>query len=136
MQNIFSNIRNYGGWIFFGLVLLAIGIGCILTAQWFLGGVVLIITALFAVAFHYLDTHGPETANQGEWVMIASGVIVAVMATTIAPWLVWAVNLAVLFLLLLVLARIEKRLAMLEYRSTRRILRRRTRGGAGPRHRA
>ncbi len=67
--------------------------------------------------------------------MIASGVIVAVVAAG-TPWLLWAVAFAVLFLIFLVLSRIEKRLAALEEQGTRRSGRRRTPGGAGHRHRA
>lgn len=119
-----------------GLVIFAIAIYTVVTFQWYLGLSLLFITGIFAIAFYYLDAQRLETEEQNEWVIIASAVLVAAVATAIAPWMVWAVAFVVLFLLLHVLVRIERRIAMLEYRSTRRILRRRTRGGAGPRHRA
>lgn len=122
--------------VLLGLIVFAIAIYTVLTFQWLLGFVMLVITATFAAAFWYVNTTRLETEEQNEWVIITAGVIVAAMATAAAPWLAWAVAFVVLFLLLHVLVRIERRLSMLEYRSTRRVLRRRTRGGAGPRHRA
>nr|WP_320161692.1 hypothetical protein [uncultured Methanoregula sp.] len=138
MENKSVTIRKYGRPVLFGLIILAIGMLGILTGQWAIGLVLIIITAVFFLAFNYLDTHGPETmtGNQNAWVMLAAGVIVGATATALATWVAWAVAFSVLFLILYVLTRIEQRLGMLEYRSTRRILRRRTRGGAGPRHRA
>jgi hypothetical protein len=136
VENTLGTIRRKKYPILLGLVLFAIAIYTVVTFQWYLGLVMIVITAIFAVAFWYLDTRRLETEEQNEWVIIASGVIIAAVATAVSPWLVWAVALVVLFLLLHVLVRIEKRLSMLEYQSTRRILRRRTRGGAGPRHRA
>ncbi|HEX3002547.1 MAG TPA: hypothetical protein VHN82_09350 [Methanoregula sp.] len=136
MENISENMVKKKYPLLLGLVIFAIVIYTILTFQWLLGLILLVITATFVIAFWYVDTTRLETEEQNEWVIIASAVIVAAMATAAAPWLAWAVAFVILFLLLHVLVRIERRLSMLEYRSTRRILRRRIRGGAGPRHRA
>jgi hypothetical protein len=136
VENTLGTIQRKKYPILLGLVLFAIAIYTVVTFQWLLGLVMIVITATFTVAFWYLDTKRLETEEQNEWVIIASGVIIAAVATAVSPWLVWAVALVVLFLVLHVLVRIEKRLSLLEYQSTRRILRRRTRGGAGPRHRA
>jgi hypothetical protein len=119
-----------------GFILFAIAVFTVVTLQWLLGLVMVVIIATFAVAFWYVNTTRLETEEQNEWVIIVSAVIVAALATAAAPWLAWAVAFVVLFLILHVLVRIERRLSMLEYQSTRRILRRRTRGGASQRHRA
>ncbi|PKG31808.1 hypothetical protein [Methanoregula sp.] len=104
--------------------------------QFVVGLTMAVIVSVFAIAFYCIDMTSPETENQKATLLLACGVIVAAIASAIASWLLWAVVLAVLFLHLYVLSRIEQRLGMLEYQSTRRILRRRTRGGASQRHRA
>jgi len=106
------------------------------TMQFVVGLTMAFLVSIFAIAFYCIDMTSPETENQKATLLLACGVIVAAIASAIAPWLLWAVVLAVLFLHIYVLSRIEQRLAMLEYQSTRRVLRRRTRGGASPRHRA
>jgi len=136
VENNFDTIRKKKYPIVLGLIIFAIAIYTVVTLQWYLGLVMIIVTATFAAAFWYIDTTRLETEEQHTWLIIATGVIVAAVATALSPWLVWAVVFVVLFLILHVLALIEKRLSLLEYRSTRRILRRWTRGGAGPRHRA
>jgi len=118
--------------IIFGIVALF----SIITMQFVVGLIMAVIVAIFAVAFFCIDTGSAQTENEKIALMLASGVIVAAVAYTLAAWLLWAVAFAVLFLLLHILSRIEQRLAMLEYMSTRRVLRRRTRGGASQRHRA
>lgn len=136
MENNFRTIARKKYLIVFALIFLATEIYCLVSFQWLLGLVLGLIIAFFAFAFYYFDTRRQETENQTEWLMIASGVTVAAMAMAMAPWLVWAVTIAVLFLLLHVTVRIEKRLSMLEFQSTRRVLRRRTRGRSVERHRA
>jgi ABC-type multidrug transport system permease subunit len=108
----------------------------IVTMQFYLGLTMAVIVSVFAIAFYCIDMTSPETENQKLTLMLACAVIVAAIASVVATWLLWAVAFAVLFLLLHVMSRIEQRIAMLEYQSTRRILRRRTRGGASQRHRA
>jgi predicted cobalt transporter CbtA len=136
MENIFENLMKKKYLVLPGIIFFAAGTGIILTSQWIFAIVLAIIALIFTIAFHYLDTHGPETEDRAEWVMIVSGVIVAAMATAIALWLVWAVLFAVMFLFLHILVRIERRLGMLEFQSTRRVLRKRTRGRTVERHRA
>jgi prepilin signal peptidase PulO-like enzyme (type II secretory pathway) len=136
MENFFENLMKKKYPVLPVIFFFAAGIGIILTFQWIFGLVLAIIALIFAIAFHYLDSHGPETGDQAEWVMIVSGVIGAAMATAIAPWLVWAVLFAVMFLFLHILVRIERRPGMLEFQNTRRVLRRRTRGRTVERHRA
>ena len=136
MVTIFHTIARKKYLIVFALIFLATEIYCLVSLQWLLGFVLGLIIAFFAFAFYYFDTRRQETENQTEWLMIASGVTVAAMAMAMAPWLVWAVTIAVLFLLLHVTVRIEKRLSMLEFQITRRVLRRRTRGRSVERHRA
>jgi len=108
----------------------------VVTMQFVVGLTMAVIVSVFAIAFYCIDMTSPETENQKATLLLACGVIVAAIASLIASWLLWAVVLAVLFLHIYVLSRIEQRLAMLEYQSTRRVLRRRTRGGASQRHRA
>ena len=113
MENIFDNIMKNKYRALLPVIILAIILWSALTFQWFPGLILLIMTAVFAIAFRYLSTHGPETGEQKEWVMIIAGVIVGAIATALAPWLVWAVAFAVMFLLMLMLSRVEKRLSML-----------------------
>jgi hypothetical protein len=135
MENIIGNIQKNRERILLWFAIFVFVLYCVLSAQWALALAISVIAAIFAVAIPYLNSHGPETADHQAWVMIACAVIVALMASVMAPWLVWAVAFAVMFWILLVLVQIEKRLAMLECRGTRRDSRRRMRGGAGPRHR-
>jgi prepilin signal peptidase PulO-like enzyme (type II secretory pathway) len=107
----------------------------VVTMQFVVGLTMAVIVSVFAIAFYCIDMTSPETENQKATLLLACGVIVAAIASAIAPWLLWAVVFAVLFLHIYVLSRIEQRLAMLEYQSTRRVLRRHTRGGASQRHR-
>lgn len=136
MVNISEIIHQMKPPVILALGIFAIALYSVITFQWLPGLTLIIIILVLAAAFWYIDVTSLKTEEQNAWVIIALAVLAAATATAISPWLVWAVAFTALFLLLHVLARIERRLSMLEYRSTRRILRRRTRGGAGPRHRA
>jgi len=135
VENNSDNMPKKKYLLLLGLIIFAIAVFTVVTFQWFLGLVMVVIVATFAVAFWYVNTTRLETEEQNEWVIITAGVIVAAMATAISPWLAWAVAFVVLFLILHVLVRIERRLSVLEYRHTRRMLWRRMRGGGGPRER-
>ena len=84
MENIFSNIRKKKYPFLLGLIIFAIAIYMVLTFQFLNGLVLLVITATFAVAFWYVNKTRLETEEQSEWVIITTGVIVAVMATAAA----------------------------------------------------
>ena len=136
MENIYDAAlkRKYtiGLTIIYALIILF----SFVTMQFVVGLTMAVIVSIFAIVFYCIDMTSPETENQKATLLLACGVIVAAVASAIASWLLWAIVLAVLFLHIYVLGRIEQRLAMLEYQSTRRVLRRRIRGGASQRHRA
>ena len=136
MENIFdkSRKRNYtiALTIIYGLIIFF----AIITMQLLVGLVIATIVTVFAISAYFIDQSSLETENQNVTLMLACGVIVAAVAYTLSAWLLWAVTFAILFLLLHIFSRIEQRIARLEYQSTRRVLHRRTRGGASQRHRA
>jgi hypothetical protein len=66
----------------------------------------------------------PEAMDEGTAVIAA--VIIAFIGVGVSTWLVWVVALAVLFLIQQSLARIERRLDLLEYRDRS--------GGSDPMH--
>ncbi|AGB01999.1 hypothetical protein [Methanoregula formicica] len=136
MENIFDTALKQRYTIGLTIIYALIILFAVVTMQFYFGLFMAVIVSIFAIAFYCIDMTSPETENQKATLLLACGVIVAAIASAIASWLLWAVVLAVLFLHIYVLGRIEQRLAMLEYQSTRRILHRRTRGGASQRHRA
>lgn len=136
MENIYNGSLKSRYTIALTIIYAIIILFAFVTMQFVVGLVMAVLVSIFAIAFYCIDMTSPETEDQKVTLLLACGVIVAAIASAIASWLLWAVVFAVLFLHIHVMGRIEQRLAMLEYISTRRVLRRRTRGGASQRHRA
>lgn len=135
MENIYGAALKRKYTIALTIIYAIIFLFAMVTMQFVVGLSMAFLVSIFAIAFYCIDMTSLETENQKATLLLACGVIVAAIASAIASRLLWAVVLAILFLHIYVQGRIEQRLAMLEYQSTRRVLRRRTRGGASQRHR-
>lgn len=121
--------------ILLGILFLIIGIIGFVTSQWLFGVALIALIAAITFVIYSVRLRTSDLDPRDEVVTILSGVIVAFIATAIAPWLAWAVAFMFLFLFQKSLSRIEKRLESLENSSTRRYFRGRTRSKAGTRYR-
>jgi uncharacterized membrane protein len=130
LENIHKNVYL----ILLGIIVLLIGIFGMVTSQWLFGVVLIALIAAITFVIYGVRLRASDLDPRDEAVTILSGVVVAFLATAIAPWLAWAVVFMFLFLFQKSLARIEKRLESIESGSTRRYSRSRSRNGVGARH--
>jgi hypothetical protein len=100
--------------ILLAAIIIIIGIIGIATMQLLAAAVVIVLIAVCALLVKFLS--GRTELQQelpGEGEAIIAGVIFAVVGPALGQWLLWAVALAVLFMIYQSLSRIEKRLETL-----------------------
>lgn len=117
--------------VLLGILVLLIGIIGLVTSQWLFGVALIALIASITFAIYGVRLRASDLNPRDEVVTLLSGVVVAFIATAIAPWLAWAVAFMFLFLFQRSLSRIEKRLESIENGSTRRYSKRRSRSGTG-----